>query len=67
MPPFMPSTRLYVLIARRADVAVIFRRGPAKQVLLVRWDLSNDTFEAGQWFKAGFTNGTPICRRRATV
>jgi hypothetical protein len=51
MPPFMPSTRLYVLIARRADVAVIFRRGPAKQVLLVRWDLSNDTFEAGQWFK----------------
>jgi hypothetical protein len=51
MPNLLPSTRLYVLIARRAEVAVIFRGGPAKQVLLVRWDLSNDTFEAGQWFK----------------
>lgn len=43
------STRLSVLIARRADVSVIFRRGPSKHVLLVRWDLANDSFEAGQW------------------
>ena len=45
------STRLWVLMARRADVAVIFRRGPSKQVLLLRWNLADDTFEAGQWLK----------------
>jgi hypothetical protein len=42
---------LYVLLARKAPVAVVFRRGPTKQVLLVRWDLSDDSFEAGQWLK----------------
>jgi hypothetical protein len=45
------TTRLFVLLARKAPVGVIFRRGPSKQVLLVRWDLTNDTFEPGQWFK----------------
>jgi hypothetical protein len=45
------STRLHVLLARRAPVAVVLRRGPSKQVLLVRWDLTNDSFEAGQWLK----------------
>jgi hypothetical protein len=45
------TTRLFVLLARKEPVALIFRRGPSKQVLLVRWDLTNDTFEIGQWFK----------------
>ena len=45
------ATRLFVLLAREAPVAVVFRRGPSKQVLLVRWNLRDDTFEAGQWFK----------------
>lgn len=44
-------TRLFVLIARRAPVAVVFRRGPSKRVLLVRSNLSEDSFEAGQWLK----------------
>jgi hypothetical protein len=29
----------------------VFRRGPSKHVLLVRWNLSDDSFEAGQWLK----------------
>jgi hypothetical protein len=48
----MKSTaRLYVLMARSAPVAVIFRRGPSKQVLLIKWYLEEDTFEYGQWLK----------------
>jgi len=43
--------RLSVLLARSAPVGVIFRRGPSKQVLLIRWNLEKDTFETGQWFK----------------
>lgn len=43
--------RLYVLLARGARVGVVFRRGPSKQMLLVRWDTEHDIFEAGQWFK----------------
>jgi hypothetical protein len=46
------STRLFVLLAREAEVGVVFRRGPSKQVLLLCWDLKRDSFEAGQWLKA---------------
>ena len=42
---------MFVLLARKAPVAVVFRRGPSKHVLLVRWNLSDDSFEAGQWLK----------------
>ncbi|PPT49129.1 hypothetical protein XarbCFBP8150_21735, partial [Xanthomonas arboricola] len=42
-----PATRLYVLLARDARTGVIFRRGPSKQVQLIRWDLRTDTFEHG--------------------
>jgi hypothetical protein len=45
------GTRLSVLLARKAPVAIVFRRGPSKHVLLVRWNLSDDSFEAGQWLK----------------
>jgi hypothetical protein len=45
------SARVFVLLARDADVGVVFRRGPSKQVLLLRWDLKSDSFEAGQWLK----------------
>lgn len=43
--------RLYVLLARKAPVAVIFRRGPSKQVALVRWATDTDTFTVGQWLR----------------
>ena len=41
--------RLFGLIARKAPVAVVFRRGLSKRVLLVRWDLKTDKFSEGQW------------------
>jgi len=47
----LPATRLYALLARDARSGVIFRRGPSKQVQLIRWDLRDDSFEHGQWFK----------------
>lgn len=45
------STRLYVLLARRSPLAVIFRRGPSRYVQLVQWDRQADVFTPGQWFK----------------
>ena len=45
-----PGARLHVLLAREASVGLIFRRGPSKQTLLIRWDTAKDTFETGQWF-----------------
>jgi hypothetical protein len=42
---------LFVILAREARTGVIFRRGPSKQVLLIKWNLKNDSFETGQWFK----------------
>jgi hypothetical protein len=46
------TARLYALIARARRVGVVFRRGPSKQVRLIRWSLSNDRFQPGQWLKA---------------
>jgi len=45
------STRLFVILARKSSLACIFRRGPSKQVLLIKWDRKTDTFECGQWLK----------------
>ena len=42
---------LFVILARNGRHAVIFRRGPSKQVLLIKWDRRKDQFELGQWFK----------------
>jgi hypothetical protein len=42
--------RLFVILARRAPVGVIFRRGPSPWVQLIRWDTEHDRFEHGQWF-----------------
>jgi hypothetical protein len=43
--------KLFVILARNPRDAVIFRRGPSKQVLLIKWDRKSDSFEIGQWFK----------------
>jgi len=45
------ACRLFVILARRAPVGVIFRRGPAKWTQLIRWNTATDVFEMGQWFK----------------
>lgn len=56
-PNPIPPCRLHVLLARRAPVAVIFRRGPTKWVQIIRWDTEKDIFEAGQWFHGRIYEG----------
>ena len=46
-----PPPRIFVITARDADAAVIFRRGPSDWFHILKWDMANDTFEAGAWFK----------------
>lgn len=46
-----PKCKLTAIIAEKKRVGVIFRRGPTKQVRLIKWNLANDTFAFGQWFK----------------
>jgi hypothetical protein len=46
-----PLPRLAILFAREAERAVIFRRGPSKQVELLQWDVSRDKIAKGHWFK----------------
>jgi len=43
--------RLHFLLAREAPVGVLFRRGPSRWVRLIRWNVADDTFDLGQWFK----------------
>lgn len=45
------QVRLYCILAKEAPVAVLFRRGPSKRVLLILWRTDTDKFEEGQWFK----------------
>lgn len=42
--------RLFVIVARDARRAVVFRRGPTRKTRLFVWNLRDDTLEAGQWF-----------------
>lgn len=51
MPPRQPSTRIYAILARKAPRAVVFRRGPTRQVLILNWDTESHEFRLGQWFK----------------
>lgn len=45
------KARLYVILARDAPVAVVFRRRPSKRVLCVLWKTDTDEFVEGQWLK----------------
>jgi len=42
--------RLFVLLARKAPVGVILRRGPSDWVQMIHWNTKNDLFTPGQWF-----------------
>ena len=53
--------RLHVVMARKAPVAVVFRRGPANAVCTVGWDRSKDKFKRGQWLRG------KIYERRADI
>lgn len=46
----LPSARTHIILARKAPVGVVFRRGPSKWVHVVKWNTDTDTFEHGQWF-----------------
>lgn len=46
-----PQVRLYAILAREANRAVVFRRGPSKRVQLLLWHTDTDEFQEGQWFK----------------
>lgn len=50
--PTKPPPRIHVLIARKARKAVVFRRGPSKQTLMLTWDLERDRLKPGQWLKS---------------
>lgn len=43
--------RIHVLLASRAPIGLVIRRGPSKQVATILWDLRHDTFQLGQWLK----------------
>jgi hypothetical protein len=43
--------RLYVIFARDAPVAVVFRRGPSRWVQILKWSTETDSIEEGQWFR----------------
>jgi hypothetical protein len=42
---------LFVITAEAADVAVVFRRGPADWFHLLAWDLASDELTPGAWFR----------------
>ncbi len=45
------APRIYFIVARKKNVAAVFRRGPSKWTQILKWDLDRDQMEAGQWFK----------------
>jgi hypothetical protein len=47
----MVPPRLHVLLARRARVGVVLRRGPSRAVCAIGWDRDRDAFEIGQWLR----------------
>jgi hypothetical protein len=50
MTPRAPC-RLYAIMARESNIAVVFRRGPSKRVQLILWRTDCDDFIPGQWLK----------------
>ena len=42
--------RIHAILARAADKAVVFRRGPSSKTAILEWDLKADKFKLGQWF-----------------
>jgi hypothetical protein len=50
-PFFDDPCWMCVLLARRANIGVILRRGPSSWWRVTLWDTGKDTFEGGQWFR----------------
>jgi len=47
----VPSCRLFIIMARDAPIAVVYRRGPRKWYHVQLWRMDTDTFEPGAWFR----------------
>lgn len=47
----MLPPRLHVILATKAPVGIVIRRGPSKLHCTLLWDRQNDTFTMGQWLK----------------
>lgn len=54
--PSEAAVRLYFMVARAARTAVVFRRGPTKQVQMLHWDLARDVVTPGQWLSGRLYN-----------
>lgn len=46
-----PPPRLFVIMAARARVAVVLRRGPSSWARVTLWDTDRDAFTQGSWFR----------------
>jgi hypothetical protein len=46
--------RIHAILAREADQAVVFRRGPSNKTAILEWDLQADKIKLGQWFYGRF-------------
>ena len=46
----LPAPRLFSILARKANQAIVLRRGPSKHVASFLWNLEDDSFTLGQWF-----------------
>jgi hypothetical protein len=45
------ACRLHVLLAKNADIGIVFRRGPAAWWHILKWDLANLSLEPGAWLQ----------------
>lgn len=46
--------RVFFLLARAINKAIVFRRGPTKWTQMIVWNLDSDEIEFGQWSKVKF-------------
>lgn len=53
MPTIHPA-RIFFLLARAVNKAIVFRRGPTKWTQMIVWDLNSNELEYGQWSKVKF-------------
>ena len=51
--PHAPAPRLYAMVATRAPVAVVFRRGPTSWWHVGRLDLASGDYAPGAWLRGG--------------
>src|SRR5579862_6532115 len=47
-----PACRLYAIVASKAPVAVVFRRGPSRWWHVLRWELEGPALVHGAWLRA---------------